>query len=243
MDGKVYSTNSGGDCQIISYVNNDKVRVRFLDKYKHEVTTNLSNIRNGEVKNPYAPKIQGIGFIGVGIHKSRLDSAINPTYRVWTDMITRVYRAEDGKTNKSYSDVTVCEEWHNFQNFAEWYEGNYFYGLGYHLDKDILSEGSKVYSPKTCCLIPREINNLFVTKDRGASKYPQGVSYDKQRWKFKFQMGTGENRVSKRFDSIEEATYAYKESKEEYVRRVVRRWEGLIDESVFNKLIIWEFEI
>lgn len=75
------------------------------------------------------------------------------------------------------------------------------------------------------------------------SKYPQGVSYDKQRGKFKFQMGTGENRVSKRFDSLEEATYAYKESKEEYVRRVVRRWEGLIDESIFNKLISWEFEI
>ena len=76
-----------------------------------------------------------------------------------------------------------------------------------------------------------------------ASKYKQGVSYDKQRGKFKFQMGTGENRVSKRFDSLEEATYAYKESREEYVRRVVRRWEGLIDESIFNKLISWEFEI
>ena len=32
------------------------------------------------------------------------------------------------------------------------------------IDKDILVKGNKVYSPNTCCLVPKNVNNLFIKK-------------------------------------------------------------------------------
>ena len=48
--------------------------------------------------------------------------------------------------NKNYLDVTVCEEWHNFQNFAKWFYENYYEisGEKMRLDKDILIKGNKM---------------------------------------------------------------------------------------------------
>ena len=68
----------------------------------------------------------------------------------------------------SYKGVEVCEEWYNFQNFAEWCETQKFLnakdvkGKSYQLDKDILVKGNKIYSPDTCCFVPPEINSLFI---------------------------------------------------------------------------------
>ena len=61
-------------------------------------------------------------------------------------------------------DCSVYEGWHNFQNFAKWYEDNYYEieEEQMHLDKDILVKGNKVYSPDTCVFVPETINGLFV---------------------------------------------------------------------------------
>ena len=56
----------------------------------------------------------------------------------------------------TYENVYVCEEWHNFQNFAKWYYNNY-YSINeerMEIDKDILYKNNKVYSPDTCIIVP-----------------------------------------------------------------------------------------
>ncbi len=83
---------------------------------------------------------------------------------VWLGMMNRCY---SGK-NKSYAAVTVCEEWHNFITFAKWYIENNI--DGWCLDKDLLSNSYKMYSPSTCCFIPRIINSsikagIVINKD------------------------------------------------------------------------------
>lgn len=57
--------------------------------------------------------------------------------------------------------VYVCEHWHNFQNFAEWfYERDNPFNYDIQLDKDLFSFGMETsfYSPDTCCLLSSQIN-------------------------------------------------------------------------------------
>ena len=84
-------------------------------------------------------------------------------YVIWDNMVQRC------KSHINYTDIVVCEEWLNFSNFTEWMESNYNPETmqGWHLDKDILVKGNKIYSPKTCCFVPQEINKTFTTKKRG----------------------------------------------------------------------------
>lgn len=239
--GKFFKTNLGGFCEVIEYNNYDDIVIRFLDKSAHEVKTGVSQLKCGVVKNPYYPKIYGVGYIGVGVHKSREGGVLNKTYNTWAGMLGRVYCEKSQLLNPSYIGCSVVEHWHNFQNFAEWYESQKFYGVGYHLDKDILFEGNKIYSPETCCLVPRKINNLLVSKFSKNSGEPQGVCFDTSRGKYLFQISLGDKgKLSKRFDSSEEAETAYKEAKESQVKDVALEWKGRIEDKVFYRLMNWE---
>ena len=46
----------------------------------------------------------------------------------------------------------------------EWFNKNYIKGL--HLDKDILSGDSKIYSPETCCFVTNTENNNAKNKSK-----------------------------------------------------------------------------
>ena len=52
--------------------------------------------------------------------------------------------------NKTYIGCTVCEEWHNYQNFAQWHEEHYYEVPNeiMCLDKDILIKGNKEHRCK-----------------------------------------------------------------------------------------------
>lgn len=96
-----------------------------------------------------------------------------PYHLVWSNMLKRVYNPTYQLNNQTYRDVKVCEGWLTFSNFKSWmgeqdYEGK-------ELDKDLLGDG-KMYSPETCCFLPRSLN-LFLTKnDARRGNYPLGVS-------------------------------------------------------------------
>ena len=81
------------------------------------------------------------------------------SYYAWKAMIKRCYT----NNYKSYSETYVCEEWHSYENFEKWYDDNYWEcgNEKMELDKDILSENNKVYSPSNCIFVPQRINLLF----------------------------------------------------------------------------------
>ena len=175
MVGKVFPTNYGGDCVVVEYINATKVGVRFLDEARYYTQTDSKSIRKGNVRNYFSKSVYGVGFLGVGEYKSVVSRKESKVYKIWASILQRCYSESGVSANPTYKGCTVCEDWHNFQNFAEWYSSHEHYGLGYHLDKDLLSsKGVKVYSPETCCLIPREINNLFNDSGSTRSNMPQG---------------------------------------------------------------------
>lgn len=108
-----------------------------------------------------------------------------PFYRAWLNMIRRCYSPSVNANRPSYSNVYVCEDWLTFSKFKSWMIDKDH--IGKHLDKDILSDGVSVYSPKTCCFIDPRLN-LFLTDHAAArGSFLCGVHFDKQSGKFKSQ--------------------------------------------------------
>ena len=96
-------------------------------------------------------------------------------------MINRCYHSKD-RFSAYYGTCTVCEEWLNFQVFADWYETHeYPVNERLHLDKDILFAGNKEYAPKKCMLVPQRLNMMFMNKPNkrglpnGIIEHPKGA--------------------------------------------------------------------
>ena len=120
----------------------------------------------------------GLGYYGNGRYVSKLDGKHTLAYKKWRAMIVRCYSEKYiFAEHPTYKDCTVCNQWHNFQNFAEWFENNYYEIPGeiMDLDKDILVEGNKVYSPDTCVIIPQFLNKIFNHTKNKKSGLPLGV--------------------------------------------------------------------
>ena len=133
-----------------------------------------------------------------------------PFYIVWKDMHYRC----SGKAGKSYDGCFVCDEWQSFMSFKRWLEHQECFNRpNYALDKDILKEGNRCYSPETCCLVPQYINNAFISKvkDNGLMR---GVYFDKKTNKYRAE-GTvkGKKTSLGRFSTQAEAHRAWMVSK------------------------------
>lgn len=237
--GDIFKTNNHGEVVVISVKNCNDITVSFLN-HPFEKIVSSKNLRNGRIRNPYNPVVKGVGYVGLGIHSPTINRQHTDSYKAWKSMLTRCYCEKYASRNNNYSDVTVCEEWHNFQNFAEWYTNHEFYGRGYHLDKDLIVEGNKAYSPETCCLVPQEINSILCDRgsDRGA--LPIGVSFDKVRRKYGSKISmNGDIVFLGRYETPEEAHKAYVVAKEAHVKRRAEHWKPLISKRVYDSLLKW----
>jgi len=188
------------------------------------------------------PTTYSVGFIGEGKYTSKVNGVITKVYDTWIGMLRRCYSKKLHIKYPTYKDCIVAECWHNFQVFGEWFENNYV--EGYQLDKDILFKGNKIYSPNTCCFVPKEINSLFLTCKSARGEYPVGVSKDKN--KFKSSVSLKNKQVTLgRFDTPEEAFKAYKKAKEYQIKEVATEYysTGRITLEVYNAIMNYKIEI
>ena len=139
--------------------------------------------------------IYGVGYMGVGMYSSRINGDLVGSYKAWKSMLQRCYSPKVQEKYRTYVDCTVVEEWYNYQNFAEWYEINY--KEGYHLDKDLLVVGNKVYSPVTCVFVPQNINGFLTDCNNTRGVYAIGVSYTKGAIKkpYRSRVSSGEGKA------------------------------------------------
>ena len=100
-----------------------------------------------------------------------------PFYRKWVSMLRRCYSVKYHRQFPTYSDCTVCDEWLTFSNFKTWMEAQDWEGK--ELDKDLLTEGNKVYSPDNCVLVLKAINSFLLVSGASRGNYPLGVTYQK----------------------------------------------------------------
>lgn len=235
-----FVTNEGYNIKIIEYINAKNCTIRFEDGSTRS-GIQYDKIKKGKVKHYNHLSIFSIGKIGYGKYNSKTHFNY---YKIWKRVLERCCRLETKEKQPTYKDVIVCEEWYNFQNFAEWVEQNYNPETmqGWHLDKDILIKRNKIYSPDTCCFVPREINNLFPKADSIRGEYPIGISKIRNL----FQVFCCINSTQKfigLYITPEEAFQAYKTTKESHIKEVADKWKDLIDPKVYQAMNNYEVEI
>ena len=128
-------------------------------------------------------------------------------------MLARCYSNETLKDNPTYRGCTVCSEWLRFTTFKKWMEKQKWEGM--QLDKDILIQGNKVYSPKACLFIPLKINIIFKTKPKSSNSLPQGVS----KLNGKFRCWHNKKHLGM-FNTADLAFEAYKSSKYSLIKEI-----------------------
>lgn len=168
------------------------------------------------------------------------------SYAYWHSMLNRCYSEYGLKNNPAYKrkGCSVCEEWLLFSNFKRWFDENY--REGYDLDKDILVKGNTIYSPETCCFVPKSINRMLINRKSARGKYPVGISYKERTKKYYASISIKCKRKHLgTFDSLEEAFNTYKEAKENWIKNTATEYfeKSLIDEKVYNALMKYEVEI
>ena len=185
--GQKHVTKQGYEIELIEYIGANNCTILFNDGTILK-DRSYSEILRKSIKNPNHKTTYNLGFIGQGVYDTTSHNGL--VYKTWSSIFQRCYSG----IKHVYKDVTVCEEWHNFQNFAEWFYKNYNpkYMEGWHLDKDILVKGNKVYSPETCCFVPREVNNFFTKKTAKGNNLPTGVHVNQ--YSFKAEVSVGEEK-------------------------------------------------
>ena len=242
--GVEFNTINYGKCVVVDYKGCTNVLVKFYEPECY-TTCQYSSLVKGRVANPNFPTVYWKGYTGVGKYNGSKDRKV---YKLWETMLKRAYCPKYRKDTPSYNGVTVCKEWLNFQNFADWcYSQNFFgakdiKGNSYQLDKDLLIKGNKIYSPQHCCFVPNEINVLLINNKRDRGSCPVGVSVNKNKYLATLSRVTGKLYLG-RFKSKEEAFLVYKEAKEKHIRETAEKWRGMVDDKVYEAMLRWEIHI
>ena len=203
--GTQFKTKSSGICTVIKYENSRSIYVMFEDGTVTRVSG--GNLCSGSINNPNRPTV-----FGVGINDVEVKDYGDKRYVLWHSILRRSYSEVYHKNKPSYINVNVSDDWKRLSNFIKDVEKlpNFDMALSenWEIDKDVLSNGEKVYSKETCCFLPREINTLFNRESTKGLK--TGVSYNKRLGKFTASINKG--RGSKHIGvylTEDEAHYSY----------------------------------
>lgn len=242
--GDIFQLNDGGSCTVVEHFSWDKILIRHNDSFAHTAIVESGNLRKGAVRNPYHPCVYGVGFIGVGPHSVRENGRKSPAYTQWSGIIQRGHSGIFKKENPSYDDVSVSPEWHNFQEFSDWfYKQAHSMSPGFQIDKDLMIIGNREYSPKACSFVPSQINSLLndCAGRRGLLK--QGVTFEKRRNSYVARISIkGRPMKIGRFPSENLAYSAYIEAKIRYVREMAEEYKLVLHPTVYDNLKNWKLD-
>lgn len=248
--GEVVYNYYGQRVEIIDYISHDNITVRFDDGTIRE-NVYYSCFKNGIVKNFEAPIVYGVGV--PGYKPKKVNGKIIKEYSTWSNMLQRCYDPEKQEEFPRYKECRVSDEWLYFDNFYEWChrQDNWNKVMEnpskFHLDKDIISKGNKIYGAKYCSFVPADVNILFVKRERDRGEYPIGV---KKLLNGKFQAicsmkQIGEGILRRSVDTPEKAFLIYKENKERLIKTVGQREydKGNIVKKCYEAMMNYEVQI
>jgi len=224
--GETNKNKFGTEMKIVEHGNWYNTTIEFQDEHRFRRNVCYGDFKLGKVRNPYDRILYGEGFLGEGA-PTRVDKIEVPAYRIWRDIIRRCYSSERRPRQGSYKNCIVSESWKNYSNFYKWYN-NHIYQCRdkLQLDKDLLSNGKKIYSEETCMIVPYKINRFCVM-----SKVI-GATYTKNK-KWRSRICTTELGI---FDKKEDAQRMYLKEKNRLFYELVEDYQSELPTDVYNKL-------
>ena len=250
--GEENINNFGSKMIIVGYRMNNDIDVYFPEYNWVAKNKEYKKFKNGNIKCLYERRFFSVGYLGEGEYKMSENGKHTKCCVTWKSMLERCYDTKYKEKHLTYIDCEVCEEWHNFQNFAEWYYKNYYEveNETMCLDKDILNKGNKVYSPENCVFVPQIINKLFTKNNINRGEYPVGVSYRKDIKKFRadcsiydFKENKSKSKHLGLYETPVKAFEAYKRFKEKHIKKVAEYYKEQIPKNLYDALYEYEVEI
>ena len=236
---------------IKEYRNYNDIDVMFDNGYikKH---VHYSEFKNGTIRNHMIPETYGVGVLGD--IKTKENGRLTKEYSTWTNILQRCYDPKKQEEFPRYKGVTICNEWLYFPNFVEWChkQTNWNKVLkdrkNFHIDKDIINKGNKIYSPENCSFVPAIVNGLFCKSNAIRGDYPIGVSLTKDKASFRARCNnpiTKEKLEYRNYQTPEEAFEKYKEVKEKIIKQVAQEEfdKGNITEKCYDAMMSYQVEI
>jgi len=154
-----------------------------------------------------------------------------PYYVKWKSMLKRCYSKSHLAKHPTYESCHVCPEWFYLSNFIKWVDKQPNRGwINCSLDKDLLFEGNKTYSPDTCVFVDPKINTFVIDCGASRGEHMLGVSFHKRDLSYTsrccdpFKLDSG---FLGYFDSELEAHLAWKAKKHEYACRLADTQEDV----------------
>ncbi len=231
---------------ITRYQNVHDIDVTFEDGAIEE-HTRYRYFKNGSIVNYNIPSYLGVGYRGYGKYKTRKNNIKTEEYIKWGSMLTRCY-SEKLKQRENYIDCFVCDEWLNFQNFAEWYNTNLYYVPDVDtldLDKDIKIKGNKVYSSETCLLIPKRLNSIILNRHNDRGNECIGVSFNYKTGKYiaSCNMLNSKQRYIGSYSTKKEAFNIYKKVKEHQIMIALDTYKKYLPDYIYNAILNYKIEM
>ena len=242
--GTAYQSKNSGCFTITSYLDSYNIGIKFIDT-GYEMFAHLGNIKIGKVKDPYSPSVYSVGILGAK-YPSKINGVHTKEYVVWTHVLERCYSDSFKKKYPTYEGCEVSNNFRSYEYFYEWCHSQIGFGnQGWHLDKDLLIKGNKVYSENTCIFIPSEINTVLIKSTASRGEHLIGVCWSNTNKAFvaKVSRNKGQQEHLGFFNTELEAFKAYKTAKESFVKEQANKFKSQIDPRAYEALMKYTVEI
>lgn len=221
-EGQICSNKLGHSCIILDCTFYTSISVRAIGGV-YDYTFNICSrdLNEGRWHHKTIPTTYGRGFVGYGDIK-----CTGKIKELWKGIFNRCYDENYLKKHPTYIGCEVYPAWYDYQVFAKDIKSKFGYDLKdingkcYSLDKEIISQGSLVYSNETTVFVPQYINTFF----RDLSK----KSYHYDRGRFRTPI--------KSYITEEEAINGVIEYQSNKAKFIIETYSGKVDDRVIEQV-------
>lgn len=175
-------------------------------------------------------------------------------YKVYDGILARCKSTEaTNSIHKCYNKSSMWEVWlKNPKSFVKWYLEHY-YECGdeeMNVDKDLFGDGSGMYHPDFCCILPKGLNTLLANAKKHYKEgetpdnvLPLGVSYNGKTGKYtsSIQFTGAEKPIPlSEWDTAKEAFEEYRVLKKADILVVAAKYKNSIPDYIYDRLLMVE---
>ena len=172
-------------------------------------------------------------------------------YKIYYGILARCKATEETEImHKCYNNTTMWQGWIDEpRSFVKWYLEHYYEvdGEEMDVDKDLFGDGSDMYSPDFCCILPKGLNTLLANSKKHYYKsktqentLPFGVRYSGKTGKYTSEItftGTEKAIRLSEWDTAEEAFAEYKIMNQADILMVAAKYKESIPDYIYDRLL------